>query len=305
MPILTREETAKYIRELRPNLSPKTISSYISLLFPVYREDYPDSKTIDTKWFETSQERIIEILRERPETSKVSILAAISVIINDSLKTELIRSQMFVAAKEVQKDYDAGEMNEKQRENWIDYPNIVKLWNKMKTDADHFLNKEDPLNKKQITFLNEFILFTLSAGIYFPPRRLEWIHVKISRFDVDKNNYIDFVNNLFVLNDYKTQNKYGQRSLLIPDELMTILKLFIERTKPEEYLLTNTQGNPYSQARAVQILNTIMGKNIGVSMLRHIYKSHFFSGVPSLKEMKDNASAMGHSLPISIQYIRK
>jgi len=305
MTVLTREETAKYIREIRPKLSPKTIASYVSLLFPIYREEHPLITTIDTEWFENEQPRILELLKDRSDTSRASILASMCVLINDPSKTLLLRSEMISSAKVVQEDYNAGMMNEKQKDNWVDYSEIIELWKKLKIDADHYLNKQEPLTNKQTTVLTEFMLFTLSCGVYFPPRRLEWIHVKVRNYDEENDNYIDLEKKQFALNHYKTASKYGKQLIEIPDELMALITLFIEKTNPADLLLTNTHGKPYSQARAVQILNGIMGKHIGVSMLRHIYKSHFFNGVPSLREMKENATAMGHSLPISIQYIRK
>jgi len=39
--------------------------------------------------------------------------------------------------------------------------------------------------------------------------------------------------------------------------------------------------------------------------LRHIYISDKFKDMPSLKELQETASALGHSVPQMLEYIKK
>jgi hypothetical protein len=75
-----------------------------------------------------------------------------------------------------------------------------------------------------------------------------------------------------------------------------------EDKKAKEFpLLVAHNGTPITQANAItRILNGVFEKKIGSSMLRHIY----LSSKMNIDEMKDDATAMGHSLNEQQKYLK-
>jgi hypothetical protein len=308
MPILTRLELAEHIKTLRPALSPKTIKSYVSLLIPLYHQAFPGSTKIDTNWFATSQDLIIELLKDRTPGSAASILSAVSVLINDSDKTVDIRKGIFDNNRIYQEEQEAGMMSERQKQNWMEYPEIVAIWKHEKVKADQLLEAPPKLQltSHQSGYLARFLLFTLMAGIYFPPRRAEWLDVKIKNYDTEKDNYLDLENDNFVLNKYKTVRRYGTQRIHIPTELKQFISNYIEKVQTgSDYLLTSRNGTPFTNTNLTDMLFGFFNKNISVNMFRHIYKSYHYKQVPSIAKMREDAFAMGHDLITSLNYIRR
>jgi hypothetical protein len=70
-------------------------------------------------------------------------------------------------------------------------------------------------------------------------------------------------------------------------------------------MLFNTKGGKLTSPNIATRLNEIFGKKVSTSALRHIYISDKFKNMPSLKELQETASAMSHSIPQMLEYIKK
>jgi len=305
--MLSKKELSKYILGLRPNLSPSTVKSYTSFLFQIYFQATNNKDIIDTEWFSNNQHKIIEILKSRPHTSINAMLTPVCVLINDPEKTSFLRTEMLKNAIEYNKSASSGVKTETQEENWIPYDEVVEKWNEWKIKADDIIKLPDYMQTEHVKIdFKKFILLSLTSGIYFPPRRSEWVSMKFKNYDPEKDNYIDFENKLFIINKYKTSRFYGQSRIPIPDQLLYYMQKFIEIVKPPtEYLFTSSRGEPFINSRLTDILNSIFGKKVSVTMLRHIYKSHKYPNIPPLTQLRDDAKQMGHSLVESLQYIKR
>ena len=66
-------------------------------------------------------------------------------------------------------------------------------------------------------------------------------------------------------------------------------------------------GEPLKNVNSMTLLlNSIFEKNIGSSMLRHIYLSDRFGDyLPKLKEMQEVSKKMSHSSNMQQEYIKK
>ena len=125
-----------------------------------------------------------------------------------------------------------------------------------------------------------------------------------------EHNYFDPKTNKFIFNVYKTDNKYGEQVIDVPQELLEVLELYIrfhplvKKKNPENVpLLVNYSGVPFKAQNAItRILNKIFKKNISSSMLRHIYLSSKYG--PELKEREKDASLMAHSVQQATSYIK-
>ena len=75
---------------------------------------------------------------------------------------------------------------------------------------------------------------------------------------------------------------------------------------PHDYLLLGSKGaSKITQPKLNLYLNNIFGKNIGSSMLRHIYLTEKYSDV-DLEELQETTESMGNSLiDRTLKYVRK
>jgi hypothetical protein len=200
------------------------------------------------------------------------------------------------------------EPSEAQKENWMDWKDVLEVYGNLKSGIN--------LTKKKITeaeynkLLEHLIL---SLFVLTPPRRnLDYLKMDIAfKNTADKErNYFDPKTNKFIFNVYKTDNKYGEQVIDVPQELLEALVEFmryhplVKKKNPENVpLLVNYSGVPFKAQNAItRILNKIFKKNISSSMLRHIYLSSKYG--PELKEREKDASLMAHSVQQATGYIK-
>ena len=305
---LNRTELATHLLTLRPTLSPATITSYVSILMNIYFQTTHDgnAESVETDWFGDNTDAVIQIIQDRPVTSRSTILSCISVIINDKPKSTRIREELVKAVRQYDTDASTGVKSAKQEENWMDYNEILGIWTEYQTVIDHLittnLNKDHPFNKLQF---QKFLLLSLTTGKFFPPRRSEWATLKYRDYDAEKDNYIDFERKVFVLNKYKTAKYFGRMNIDICDELLYYIHHFIRIVNPKsEYFFCAGNGNRWINARITCVLNEVFDRKISTSMLRHIYKSHHHPDMETLAKLTEESRQMGHGLKQSLQYIK-
>ena len=196
--------------------------------------------------------------------------------------------------------------SETQKKNWIDTPEILTIFNELKTKSKIKNNDQ----KSNIFYYMILALYFLQA----PRRNIDYTLMKISSDMTDKNfNYLDLENKQFIFNNYKTKNKYETVKIDIKPDLLIVIKLYL--SKHQEYsklknkkymihfLVNNSEINTGNQM--TKILNKIFGgKNISSSMLRNIYLSNKYSNV--IKNLKDDAIDMGTSVSTAMSnYIKE
>ena len=49
------------------------------------------------------------------------------------------------------------------------------------------------------------------------------------------------------------------------------------------------------------MLNKIFGKEVSVNMLRHVYLSNYYKGMPKLSNMEELAFSMGHNVQTALE----
>ena len=316
MPILNRKELYEYMFNLRPASRPKTIQGKVSALFTMYQAKHGPSLTINTDWFKNYDE-VVESVKDKSDTSKSTYYAAAAFLNNETVRgvksNDPLHKGMMESNMEYKKQAESGEMSKTQKDNWIEYPKVVEFWNHLFEKAKIILDGEEVLKPVERNELNEFMALTLSAGIFFPPRRSEWVEVKLMNYDPDEDNYLDLPHNRFVLNQHKEVRFFGTQTVEFPEEFRTILVKYIARMKMQSrltfdervYLITNTEGNKLTESSLAKMLHRVFGKSVSTTMLRHIYKSHTYGSVPSLKNMREDAEKMGHGLIMSLQYIKR
>ena len=110
----------------------------------------------------------------------------------------------------------------------------------------------------------------------------------------------------FVLNNYKTSAKYGQRVLEVEDkELLRALRRWL-RINQSAHFLWNCKEAALNSNGITKVLGRVGqregGKTLGSSILRHSYLSHKYQGVD--EEKKKDAELMMHSVGTQGDYVK-
>jgi hypothetical protein len=293
----------KLIREKRPNIADSSVKTYASLLKNLfYKDEANKDKDIDIKWF-MDVEKVMEILKEKTPQTRKTNLAAIIVLLDGKAPAEYV-DQMNTDADKTHEEYGKQEKSVKQQENWIEYSELVELWNAKYKKVKQYLYSTEPKDAKERKELVSFMVMTITGGIFFTPRRSEWIYMKVKNYDPKTDNYVDMKNNQFVFQKYKTAKTMGKETVAFPKEFKAILLRYL-KCVDNDYLIFNTKGEPMTNVVITQTLNSIYGKQVSTSMLRHIYLSHKYADMPSLKDLKATADGLGHSVDTMLEYIKK
>ena len=211
------------------------------------------------------------------------------------------------AMNKADREKDTTQKSERQEKNWMSWESIQEV----KKELEKKVAEIKP--KKQITAqdfdtLLEAVVLALYTDI--PPRRNQDYQVMmVSKKYGDKNvadvNWLDLTGKKFVFNVYKPAKTHGQQSVAIPDSLMELLKVYLKHHpgagNKDFRFLVYSDGSPLTAVNAItRILNRVFGKNVGTTMLRHIYLSDKYD----IKEMKEDAEAMGHTLEVQKEYMK-
>jgi integrase len=201
----------------------------------------------------------------------------------------------------------------KEKENWIKWEDVL-------TKQKDLIEEAKKTTKPHWDVL--LPLTILSLYVDTPPRRNQDymdmdVVVVTKKTNVDAlpkdKNYLLLegkrLPSKFIFNKYKTSKTYGQQTVEVTDTLKDTLQnylkhhpLFQGRSKPTQFaFLVNADGTKFEQVNAItRILNKVFGKNVGSSMLRHIFLSDKYD----IKEMEGDATKMAHSLALQRSYMR-
>lgn len=284
-------------------LSPSSINLYIKAL-----KGLNDKKELKNFRFLTKPEAILDKLKEyKPTTQRNIIIAIVSIL--KALENPLYSKYydiMIDMTKKINETNKNNEKTETQKENWIEWENVLTKFNEMKTNLK--LSRV-PTEEQYESLLN---LVVLSLYVLLPPRRnkdyIDMVITTKTPKETDKN-YLDIKKQQFIFNVYKTAKKDGQLIVNIPDELMAILKTYIKyhplkNKLPNENIpfLVFSDSKPVKDNGITRILNKIFNKKIGSSMLRHIYLSSKYGKV--LQEQSNDSKLMSHSVLTQRDYIK-
>jgi hypothetical protein len=226
------------------------------------------------------------------------------------------------------KKVDPTELTPKEESNWIDWENVINIYNEMKGRVEKYKKlKKLPGNPfEQEEAYNEILKFLiLSLYVLIPSRRnLDYLCMYVLRDDKRDNmigvyNYLFVDDEEFVFQNYKTSKKHGVQKEHIPEELMDTIKLYLKfhpaltsgaHKKPVQFKFLAKFGDnegktfdPKSGVNAItRILNSVFGKNISSSMLRHSFLTHSIGG--EVQKLEALAQAMGHTVETQRKYIK-
>lgn len=110
-----------------------------------------------------------------------------------------------------------------------------------------------------------------------------------------------------VLNNYKTSEKYGPKTIALPDDLTELIRKHMAETR-NTVLLVNRYGMPVTEnalgKTVARIFKAATGKNAGISQIRHAYATFLNKDLPSEAELHRRAELLGHSVEMNQAYRR-
>ena len=292
------------IYEVRPDLSEKSVKTYVSLLWNMYKNIF-DTGDIELDKF-NDHETFLSYLQNFEPSRRKSYLASLTILTGNNN----YRTSMLDDIKHYNDDVKKQEKNEKQQENWLTSEEINSFHEKYKIIADElFLKPIDELTSKEFQQIQNYIILCLTSGIYFQPRRsMDWTEMKISNFDLDTDNYIirNKKHHKLYFNVYKTNKKYGQQSITLNDELKEILDKWhnlIQNKYPDcEWLFIDKNCNKLDPPKLNQRFEKIFGKKASTNILRHSYVSSKYKNIENFIQ---DSEAMGHNLHTHLLYYKK
>jgi hypothetical protein len=205
---------------------------------------------------------------------------------------------------------DTSKKTEKQEENWLDW-DIVKAHEKRLFDDVKLFEQAKELTPVQYDTLLSLMILSLYT-IFAPRRNQDYQHMivvkKLTGKEPSDVNILSLHDKKFIFNKYKTFKSHGQQIFDIPDQLFTIIEIYLKfhplwnskLKKPVPFLVNYKAESLLAVNSITRILNRIFGKNVGASMLRHIYLSNKYN----IDEMTSDAEKMGHTLDLQRQYMK-
>jgi len=249
----------------------------------------------------------------------ISICSALSTDKGTKAKQKLYDEyfkKMVEMNKELKQKEGENTKSETQKQNWVEWSDVMAIFNDLKEKVAKFSNSKE-INEHNYNVLLSYVI--LSLYVYNPPRRnQDYQKMYIIKNDepslaTDKN-YLDYDKKEFIFNVFKTSKKEGQQRIPLNSDLVDIINLYLKfhpliKGKKQQIakqpipFLVYYDGSILDKVNSItRILNKIFNKSVGSSMLRHSFLSDKYKDV--VKEQKEDAKAMGHSVQQQKDYVK-
>lgn len=286
------------LKKKRPHLAESSLRTYKSILTNIYKKCFPDDDSIDLKNFSDTK-CIIDHLKDIPFNKRKTTLASLVVITDNDEYKKLMIDDI--------KEYNNEKILQKadgKFEDMLKIEDVEKVLKKLEMDAKH-LYKSEHKTMGDLQKIQNYILLALTGGVYQPPRRsLDWL-IKFRNYDAENDNHVNMKNKTFVFNNFKTKSSKGQQVIPISKPLYAIVKKWISVIPAgSDYLLFDNKMHSMKPSQITHRLNSVFGKPISTSMLRHIYLSSKFANV-NLKDLVNTATDMGNSAMQALEYVKR
>lgn len=288
-------------------LSNSSINSYIRNLQRLGETE----RLTNLKFLENPEQILSQLENLKDNTKRTYLIGIVSVL--DSLGKKNLYNEYYKILNDLVEKINSKPKHQKtetQKENWIEWDEVKKVWENLKEKVDKLKRKRKNLNRKEYEkVLNWMVLSFYVLDV--PRRNMDYqklYYIKEMSEDLPKNkNYLDLKNKQFIFNQYKTVKKQGQKIVDIKPELLKVINFYLKfrpnATDEPQIFLSNYEGEPLDKVNSItRILNKIFKKKIGASMLRHIFLSHTFGD--TLKKQQKIADSMGHSTRTQKDYIK-
>lgn len=183
--------------------------------------------------------------------------------------------------------------------NWVPWNKVLRM--------ERFLRKTEFASPKHLL---------LAMYTHIEPMRSDFGHVAILTAKPEQcDSSMNWVflstvphQSTICLNKYKTHNKYGTFTRILPESLVTILRANLAQ-HPRKYLFVTTSNMPYTKNNsftkyANRTLYQIFGKHLSISLLRHSFISAIDYNRSTPGDLVSVSKNMMHSLSMQQMYRR-
>jgi hypothetical protein len=244
--------------------------------------------------FTDKYEEIQNYLDTKSPSIKKQTYQVLMIISNDNKSKEYWKQQLIDINKELNTEVDKNILTDKERDNYITYPELKKLKIKKR--------------KNEI----KYILLELIKLPFTP--RTEYKEMKFGKDD-DVNNWIDLERGVIILNKYKTQPEYGKLIYELPKQMLNKLKQhkkYIEKNHLHDYLLGDKVSQENYSRFLTNMFKEITDKEITNNLIRKIKGNYFYTKrakidlkLPENKKDEWYINHFQHSYNIAMKYYKK
>jgi integrase len=255
----------------------------------------------------------------KPNTKRGYLISIVSSLSTDKETKKIVKLHKTYYDKMMTlnttiKETPTDEMSKQQSENWITWEEVINVYKQLKKEVEQFVNNKVISGSQYNTLLS---LMVLSLYVFCQRRNKDFSLMNIVRpYDssITDVNFLDYDNQKFIFNVYKTSKTHSQKIIDIPDELQIIIMYYLRHhpvlgkkklpKKFNENFLMFENGNGFTAENTItRILNKIFGKKISSSMLYHIFVSNKFGD--TVQKMEEVADNRGHTVQTLKEYIKK
>ena len=287
------------------NVTESTASQYIRNLYTL-NSSRPFTNLAWLKTIESVNLRLSEYAESTQKNLLSTIVSALSML-NDKPSYKKIYTYWYNQMMEKihdQKQVDTSQKTKKQEDNWLNWDIVMEHEKRLEEETNHVLKNKHLSSNDWSTILSYMVL---SLFTKFAPRRnqdyqfMKVVKTEKEAINEDLNYYV-ISTRKFIFNKYKTSKSHGSQMFDVPADLVSVINLYLSRhPNPKGMFLVNADGTPLESVNAItRVLNRIFGKNVGSTMLRHIYLSSKYD----VKEMDEDAEKMAHSSGLQHDYLK-
>lgn len=297
----------KQLKESR-DLADSTASQYIRTLYTLNS----DRAFINLAWLKNipSIELRLSEYAESSQKTMISTIVSALTILNEKPSYKKIfaywYNKMMEKSNEA-RNKDTSIKSPTQEKNWLSWDVILAHEKRLHDDSEKVIQNKNLSINDWNTLLSYMIL---SLYTKFAPRRnQDYQFMKVVKSEkqatnLDFNYYIQDKKE-FVFNKYKTAKVHGVQKFDVPDDLVNVINLYLKKhpgvSKNPYFFLVQHNDTPLPSINSItRILNRIFGKNVGTTMLRHIYLSSKYD----VEEMNEDSERMGHSSSMQKEYMK-
>lgn len=290
------------------DIADSTASQYIRTLYGL-NSDRAFNNLAWLKNIDSVDLRLSEYAESTQKTMLSTIVSALSTLKEKASYKKIFShwySRMMDKSNEA-RNKDTSIKTPTQEKNWLSWDVILAHEQRLQEDSEKVVQNKTLSVNDWNTLLSYMVL---SLYTKFAPRRnQDYQYMKVVKSEkqatnLDFNYYIQDKKE-FVFNKYKTAKVHGAQKFEVPAELVSVINLYLKKhpgvSKSPYFFLVQADDTPLPSVNSVtRILNRVFGKNVGTTMLRHIYLSSKYD----VSEMNDDSEKMGHTSGMQRDYMK-
>lgn len=277
----------------RPGVKNSTLRTYITTIGTIGRSIEKEIKSAAD--IAKYKDEIFATFKNLSPTVANNRQSTLSVLLGDDPEYTPIKKELQKHMVQNSEDKNAtlGMKSEKEENNWIPWPEILKKYKELEEQTKSIFTKDAQLGNADFKKVQLYVL--MSCLVLIPVRRAtDYTEFKL-KGDDDSFNYCK--GNSFIFNVYKTSKVYGKQTIKIPVKLRNIITKW-RSINPSEWLLVgHDRTKKIVPSQLNRILNDFLGDGVSVSILRKIYFTWFKkTQKPTPAEVKKVATEQAHSV---------